>query len=112
MCGPPRAAVPEMVPASCDLWCELRPPCAGRPDRCSRAGRHDHTPGAIERAVTQLDREQARALEWSGQSELARLLIREAELRVIGRVAEQDDSAVTARPGGGQRMVHQRGANP
>src|SRR5579864_763743 len=117
MPGAPRAGLRDAWGASsCDLWHEPGPPgargLARGLDRRGRAGRHDHTPGAVERALAQLEAEQAVALERAGQRELTGLLGRETEAGVIGRVAEQDHRAMTARPGGGQRMIDQRGANP
>src|SRR5690349_17278992 len=88
-------------PTSCGLWHEPGSPGAGLIGRSSRTGRHDHTPGAVERAVAQLEAKQALALERTGQRKLAGLVVRETELAVIGRIAEQDHRAMTARPGGG-----------
>src|SRR5579872_3147240 len=53
-----------------------------------RAGRHDQALRVIERARRKFEAEQAVALERARQRQLGRLLGREAEAGVVGRIAE------------------------
>src|SRR6185437_15966883 len=76
------------------------------------ARRHDHAPGAIERARHELQAEQSLALERAWQRELARLVGREAEALVIGRIAQKQNRAMATRSCRRKRVVHQRGSDP
>src|SRR5690348_8266459 len=101
-----------MVPASSSYGRSgaKRPP---RP-RCLRlvqggAGRHDHSPGTLERALLEFERQQPLALERTGQLQLAGLRGRETEAGIIGRISEQKHRAMATRFCRRKRVIHQRG---
>ena len=77
-----------------------------------RAGRYDHAPGAVERAVLQFAAEQPLALEAAWQNEVGSLRCGEAEAGVVGRIAQKDDRAMAALNRRRKSASHQRSPDP
>src|SRR5262245_2398235 len=75
------------------------------------AGRAQQATRPIKRPWHKLETEQALAFERSGHAQGHRLGRGEAETTVIGRIADEDDRAVTLPAGNAERTAHERRAD-
>ena len=79
--------------------------------RVARARRGHEPFGVSQRAGNELQAEEARAIDRARQGEALRRRRGEAEARVIGRVADQQDRLMAALGGARDRLAHQARAD-